>query len=164
MCLLPVFFRFDCDAWNSVALYISCVALLFLRLLIVAFRKTSEQRWTLAGWRAWPWRVYGSTVVYVGVRTLFLKFWLSASFWELRGKLLRLCSARGNFNLKRWIVGILQLGCTVLSLYGYCIFITTIAPQGDAFQKGTWGVYTCCIAVRLFGGVCSCSVPCIAPL
>ena len=162
MCLLPVFFCVDCDAWNSVALYISCVALLFLRLLIVAFRKTSEQRWTLAGWRAWPWRVYGSTVVYVGVRTLFLKFWLSASFWELRGKLLRLCSARGNFNFKvdcwHFAVG---LHCTVFVwlLYFYYYY----CPSRRCFSERDLGCLYMLFCGFLFGGS-NCSLPCIAPL
>ena len=54
---------------------------------------------------------------------------------QLQGGLSAIC---------RWTV--------LLVFYCYCITIT-IAPQGDALQRGTWGVSTCCIAVCLFMGM-----------
>ena len=67
----------------------------------------------------------------------------------------------------RRIVGNLQLDSTTVILYIILLSLfITIAPQGDALQKGTGGIYriyTCCIAACLFGGR-SRSVPCIALL
>ena len=68
-------------------------------------------------------------------------------FWE-HGK--KLWCLAGALSTSRWIVGNLQLD-SILLFYCYCIIIT-IAPQGDALQKGTGGIYTCCIAVCLFMG------------
>ena len=47
-----------------------------------------------------------------------------------------------------WCLQQLQLqgGLSAIWIF-YCYYIIIIAPQGDALQRGTWGVYTCSICV-----------------
>ena len=138
-----------CLKWWCIV-YFVCFAVFFFDCSSSRFEKTSEQRGTPAGWRAWPWRVCGRTYV------LLFKCCLSASFWE-RGEKLLLAV------FKLQLQGGLLAFCSWVILLFYCYCITIIAPQWDALQRGTWGAYTCCIAVCLFGG-CNWSLPCIAPL
>ena len=153
ICMLPLFFCVDCDAWNDAALCISCVLLCFLRLLIVPFRKTERAATdarSLAGRR---YRDACTVLAYVRCFFFFFFFFECCLYTSLLGTWWKIMMPGWCFSQLQ-LQGGLSAICrwTVLLFYGYCIIIT-IAPQGDALQKGTGGISTCCIAVCLFMGM-----------
>ena len=48
--------------------------------------------------------------------------------------------------------GYLFIGGLLAATY-FILLSLLFDPQGDAFQRGTWGVSTCCIAACLFMGM-----------
>ena len=137
ICLLPLFFSFDCAAWSDAAL---CISFLLLCFSSIAHCRVSKKRASSDG-RPLARSLAGVTVTHV-------LYWLTyaclsaaciLALWELGGKLIMMpgwCFSQPQ----------LQGGLSANAVLCLSTFHFIIAPEGDAFQRNTlrcpkWNVF-----------------------